>query len=170
MSNSPQNSRSLNKILAVIGLGGVLITLLAIAVHNYLNASNKHAEPGSLEAKNYVGAIARSEQAYFLENSKLTDSFENLGGVMSSSIANDYSIKIIDGNPYAFAIVHSSPRGKFIGKLKPYVAIVRTNAKTSASEAIMCEAEKVSTVMIVIVPSTTAKLECPTSTIERSIK
>jgi hypothetical protein len=170
MSNWPQKSRSRNKTLVWIGLGSVLTMLLAIALHKYLNAGNKYAEPGSLEAKNYVGAIARSEQAYFLENNRLTDSFEKLGGIMNSSMANDYSIEMIKGNPHSFAIVHSSPRGKFIGKLKPYVAIVRTNAKTSDSEAIMCEAEKVSSVMIVIVPSAPAKLECPTSMIERGIK
>ncbi len=50
----------------------MLAVLFAIAVHEYFNAGNKSAEPGSLEAKYYVGAIVRGEQAYFLPYILLT--------------------------------------------------------------------------------------------------
>lgn len=172
MSESPQNGpvSIRNKVLIGIGLGSGLVALLAIALNAFLSQGNREENSRRFEAKQYVGAIARSEQAYFLENNQLADSFDKLGRVVkSSSIANDYSINIINGNPQSFAIIHSSPRGTFIGKLKPYVAIVRANAKTSDSEAILCEAEKVSTVMIVVVPAA-AKLECPTSMIELGLK
>ncbi|NJM48355.1 MAG: hypothetical protein HC860_21070 [Alkalinema sp. RU_4_3] len=93
MSDSPQNSRS-RKILVWMGFGGMLAILSAIAVHKYITAANKCCHP-DMEARNFVPALLRSEQVYYLDNKQFTESFQDLGQrVMSPEMANDYSINV----------------------------------------------------------------------------
>jgi type IV pilus assembly protein PilA len=63
---------TLIELLVVIIIIGILA---AIALPSFLNQANKAKES---EAKQYVGAATRGQQAYFLENNTFTTSFSRL--------------------------------------------------------------------------------------------
>jgi type IV pilus assembly protein PilA len=174
MSNSPKNLPMTSRMKLFIGLGvgcGCLTLLLplggillAIALPSFLNQANKAKQS---EAKQYVGMILRSEQAYFLETGQLTDSVEKLGlpSNFKNSVNYNYSVKVTPGNSQSLGIVEAMPKGKDKARLKPIVGIVRGNTKSSQSETIVCTTSLPGPVPSVTLPAPTAGLSCPASMI-----
>jgi type IV pilus assembly protein PilA len=78
---------TLIELLVVIIIIGILS---AIALPSFLNQANKAKQS---EARQYVGAIVRAQQAYFLENSAFASNLDNLSRVVRPGTANyTYSI------------------------------------------------------------------------------
>jgi type IV pilus assembly protein PilA len=73
---------TLIELLVVIIIIGILS---AIALPSFLNQANKAKQS---EAKQYVGSLVRSQQAYFLENSEFAETIPDLGGVVKANTAN----------------------------------------------------------------------------------
>jgi type IV pilus assembly protein PilA len=73
---------TLIELLVVIIIIGILA---AIALPSFLNQANKAKQS---EAKQYVGAIVRAEQAHFLENTKFATSFDELSKLVKADTTN----------------------------------------------------------------------------------
>jgi type IV pilus assembly protein PilA len=147
----------------LIPIGGIL---LAIALPSFLNQANKAKQS---EAKQYVGSILRAEQAYFLENGKLTDSLSKLGlpSSIQDSVNYRYSINILPVNP-PLGIIQAEPLKIEAGKtpLKPVLGIVRGNKKMSQSDTILCTTARPGPLpSLVKPPLPTEALACPASMI-----
>jgi type IV pilus assembly protein PilA len=158
------------KLFIGLGVGCGCLTLLipiagiflAIALPSFLNQSSKAKQS---EAKQYVNAMLRAEQAYFLEMGQLTDSVEKLGlpPSMQSSANYSYSIKVTPGKAQSVGIVEAIPKGKSKAALKAVVGIVRGDVKSAQSQVIACTTSRPGVVPTVIPPLPTAKLACPGS-------
>ncbi|MEA5616955.1 type IV pilin-like G/H family protein [Cronbergia sp. UHCC 0137] len=123
---------TLIELLVVIIIIGVLS---AIALPSFLSQANKGKQS---EAKQYVGAMNRAQQAYYLENSDFANVIGNMGlGIASetvnySYVADDTGTDIVANNGM------SNKRD-----LKSYVGTVVyfTNAQSEgATLAALCEA------------------------------
>jgi type IV pilus assembly protein PilA len=73
---------TLIELLVVIIIIGILA---AIALPSFLNQANKAKQS---EAKQYVGTIVRTQQAYYLENSKFASSLELLSKPVAAQTTN----------------------------------------------------------------------------------
>ncbi len=73
-------------MFAIVPIG----ILAAIALPSLLNQANKAKQS---EAKQSVGAIIRSEQAYFLENEKFTSNLADLRLPSTESRNYGYTLK-----------------------------------------------------------------------------
>jgi type IV pilus assembly protein PilA len=111
------------------------------------------------EGKQVAGAIVRSQQAYYLENSKFATSFQELGNPsLNRSFPNyKFSITKLGEN---FTQVNAVPK---LSSLKSYVGFVYIEEKNkeAISIASLCESNRPSS----IVPKlsiTNKKLKCPT--------
>jgi type IV pilus assembly protein PilA len=82
---------TLIELLVVIIIIGILA---AIALPSFLNQANKAKQS---EAKSYVGTVGRAEQAYYLENTIFTTSFDDLAKVVAADTPN-YAYKMVGGN------------------------------------------------------------------------
>jgi type IV pilus assembly protein PilA len=136
LAQSKKNNEgfTLIELLVVIIIIGILS---AIALPSFLNQANKAKQS---EAKQYVGALVRAQQAFYLENSTFTSDFEELGKVVKAKTTN-YS--------YPMALVTDLKKDiKIDGEslklaLKPYQGQVEISNITTTSEvstvAILCE-------------------------------
>lgn len=77
-----QEGFTLIELLVVIIIIGILS---AIALPSFLNQANKARES---EAKQYIGSMNRAQQAEYLEWSKFTTDFGNLGLGIASNTTN----------------------------------------------------------------------------------
>jgi type IV pilus assembly protein PilA len=78
---------TLIELLVVIIIIGILA---AIALPSFLNQANKAKQS---EAKQYVGTIVRTQQAYYLENSRFASTLELLSKPVAPQTVNyDYSV------------------------------------------------------------------------------
>jgi len=83
---------TLIELLVVIIIIGILS---AIALPSFLNQANKARES---EAKQYTGSMNRAQQAVFLEKTKFTTDFGNLGlGIASNTTNYVYSMAAPNG-------------------------------------------------------------------------
>lgn len=134
-SNSP--NYLVGTLVVFIGFG--LIFFLA-NLPSLLSSSNKAKQS---EAKNNMGAMNRAQQAYFLENEKLTISLADLGIGMKPETENySYSIRLTDKAVFNYGISRQQ-------KLKSYVGGVfvvptthlnpNANPKEMITVAIACE-------------------------------
>ncbi|MFB2968948.1 type IV pilin-like G/H family protein [Aerosakkonema sp. BLCC-F183] len=95
---TPQPNRSSNIfiwIMASLGCGClglfVLMIIAAIALPTFLNQANKGRQS---EAKQYVNAIVKSQQAFRIEKQTFSNSLEELGvGIRPETV--NYSYKIV---------------------------------------------------------------------------
>jgi type IV pilus assembly protein PilA len=129
---------TLIELLVVIIIIGILS---AIALPSFLNQANKAKQS---EAKQYVGALVRSQQAYYLENSNFTSDPDELGKVVKAATTN-YN--------YPMSVTNKDTTGETIridgfsqkAALKSYVGQAKLQPITTTSEAstvaTVCEAK-----------------------------
>jgi type IV pilus assembly protein PilA len=131
---------TLIELLVVIIIIGILS---AIALPSFLNQANKAKQS---EAKQYVGAIVRSQQAYFLENSAFASDLNNLSKVVKEQTGNySYSIPVTDivsGASGSVSIYGTPQTGKdalkaYSGKVQLAKVAVTSDATTYGA---VCEA------------------------------
>lgn len=88
------------------------------------------------EGKNYIGAMNRAQQAYFIEYDKFTNSLEKLAiGIKNHTENYSYVMRVVGKAAFHYAI----PRDR---RLKSYVGGVFSvkNSQGEITEAIVCEA------------------------------
>lgn len=125
---------TLIELLVVVIIIGVLA---AIALPSLLGQVNKAKQS---EARNYVGTVNRSQQAYFLEYQKFATNLSELQvGIKSKS--ENYGYEIVAPKPEEFAQFKGEATKK---ALKSYYGLVGTTVGDSATSealtlAIACE-------------------------------
>lgn len=88
--------------LAILGVGGIG---LAIIVPSFLNETNKICGGPTLEVRQYIGAINRSQQAYFLENRTFAKNLDQTGiGIKSKTENYQYLIATTPQAAFSYAI------------------------------------------------------------------
>jgi type IV pilus assembly protein PilA len=161
-----------SKVLIGTGIGCGCLTflgipvaiLMAIALPSFLNQANKAKQS---EAKQYVGTMVRSEQAYFLENQQFIEDPVKLGipSDAMNSLNYTYSVKVLKGQNQSMAVVQAIPKATRKGMLKSYVGAVRAVGKPqdATSEAIVCMTPEPSGVAVPFSLSAkpTEPLDCP---------
>jgi type IV pilus assembly protein PilA len=88
------------------------------------------------EGKNYVGAMNRAQQAYFIEYNKFTNSLEKLAiGIRNPTENYNYIMRVVGKAAFHYAI----PRDP---RLKSYVGgvFIVKNSQREVPNAIVCEA------------------------------
>jgi type IV pilus assembly protein PilA len=122
-------------------LGIILIGILAaIALPSFLNQANKARES---EAKNYVGAMVRGQQAYFLERNKFTASLADLQiGIAPESTNYSYKITLPPGKTTQVfvAAIPKKPNLKSVAG----AAFAVTQGKEIVTVTQMCQTETAS--------------------------
>ena len=127
---------TLIELLVVIIIIGILA---AIALPSFLNQANKAKQS---EAKQYVGTLMRSQQAYYLEKGEFTTNIDLLGKPVASETANyKYPMTITAvGTTTETVVIHGE---SLKASLKPYVGGVALSKVTATSEAttsaLLCE-------------------------------
>ncbi len=107
---------TLIELLVVIIIIGILA---AIALPSFLNQANKAKQS---EAKQYVGALVRAQQAYYLENSAFAPNSDELGRVVKPDTTNySYVIASTTGTAANATINGNSKKDA----LKNYVGIAQ---------------------------------------------
>ena len=128
---------TLIELLVVIIIIGILA---AIALPSFLNQSNKAKQS---EAKQYVGTLNRSQQAYYLEKNAFTTDIALLGSPIASSTQNyNYTMNVASAGTPQENVSNFGTSTK--PALKSYVGMVALGTVTSTSEAsslaVLCEA------------------------------
>jgi hypothetical protein len=81
-------------IATLVVLGLVIASVMATPVMQSMEAADTAIKAKQSEAKTYVGSLNRSQQAYFLDRNKFSDSMTDLGLGMTSETENySYSIE-----------------------------------------------------------------------------
>ncbi|MFM2429475.1 MAG: hypothetical protein RLZZ511_688 [Cyanobacteriota bacterium] len=117
---------TLIELLVVIIIIGILA---AIALPSFLNQANKAKQS---EAKNYVGTLVRTQQAFYLEKSGFATSFEQLAKPVPSDTTN-YGYTITGGGSNATSVSVLGTSKKVA--LKGYGGATVVTQSGSASEA-----------------------------------
>ena len=124
-------------IYSLVILTGLGIPILIVAP-SFIHQGDKAKQS---EGRQYVGAMNRAQQAYFIENNDFTSNIVDLGlGIKTETTNYSYSIRTTSFATFHYAI----PRQK----LKGYVGAVfpgTTNNNEITSVAIICEGESPST-------------------------
>lgn len=135
---------TLIELLVVIIIIGILS---AIALPSFLNQANKAKQS---EARQYVGSMNRTQQAYYLEKNVFADntptSFADLGLGIATRTANyDYSIR--GGGTGTSTVTNAAAaRAGATASIKGYIGGVTIGTQTGTGEATtlaaLCEAAK----------------------------
>jgi type IV pilus assembly protein PilA len=118
---------TLIELLVVIIIIGILA---AIALPSFLNQANKAKQS---EAKQYVGTIVRSQQAYYLEESKFATSIAEMSKPVSADTTN-YSYSTTVNAATSVANVYGTPKATK-NALKAYSGSVAIAVQAASSEA-----------------------------------
>jgi prepilin-type N-terminal cleavage/methylation domain-containing protein len=128
---------TLIELLVVIIIIGILA---AIALPAFLNQASKAKQS---EAKTNIGSLNRGQQAYFLENGKMSDKVDLLGlGIPTETTNYKYTIKLAsnDGTLVTNQAQHKTKA------IKAYIGGVMQGTTAETSEAttlsVVCEALK----------------------------
>lgn len=163
---------TLIELLVVIIIIGILS---AIALPSFLNQANKAKQS---EAKQYVGSMNRSQQAYYLEKnvfvSEEPTDFANLGLGIATQTTN-YVYKIKDGGAGKKQVTNQAQQAaKAAAPLKAYVGGVVLGTVQGTGEAttlgILCEGTKAGIqtgplgTEIVTAPAPGVQPTCPANT------
>lgn len=121
---------TLIELLVVIIIIGILA---AIALPSFLNQAAKAKQS---EAKSYVGAVNRSQQAYRIENPKFAAKLTDLELGLSDTVNYKFDLT---GSDDEKGVVKAEPQD--IKALKAYSGGVYLDAATGQTAAIMCESK-----------------------------
>lgn len=126
-------------IATLVVLGLVIASVLATPVMQSVAAGDTAARAKQSEAKTYVGSLVRSQQAYFLEHNKFTDSITDLGLGIASETEN-YSYSIETQGSVAVAKGNAKRDG-----LKTYTGTVfvlkSENSNEFTTQGVLCESK-----------------------------
>jgi type IV pilus assembly protein PilA len=147
-------------MFAIIPIG----ILAAIALPSFLNQANKAKQS---EAKQYVGAIVRAEQAYFLENEKFTTNLAELARPVPADTVNySYTLKSLPGKQQSLVMVQATAQKP---ALKSYIGAARMVERSGekTTEAIVCMTATASRLVppFVLPARSSDPLECPATTV-----
>ncbi|HBE16329.1 MAG TPA: general secretion pathway protein GspH [Cyanobacteria bacterium UBA11149] len=126
-------------IVSILGIG-------SIALPSFLNQSQKACACGGLgsEAKQYIGAMNRAQQAYFLENNAFTNNIEKLGlGIKTETENYSYSTHATDKAAFNYGISRQVALRSWVGGV---FTVPATDANPNVVKgemttlAILCEA------------------------------
>ncbi len=132
-------------VLGSIGcLGFSIMIVSAIALPSFLSQASKAKQS---EAKTYVGALNRSQQAFFLEKNKFSSSIQDLGLDIQSETANFmYKTQAYGSGIKTYAISTATPK---VDGLKGYVggafAVTSGGSQEATTLTIICEGNAPST-------------------------
>jgi type IV pilus assembly protein PilA len=130
---------TLIELLVVIIIIGILA---AIALPSFLNQSNKAKQS---EAKTYVGALNKGQQAYFTEKNRFGDGIDILGiGVKANTVNYGYSSSGSAYNSVSASANNATSIAVPTGvALRAYNGMVQLNQVASTSDitslAVLCE-------------------------------
>lgn len=130
---------TLIELLVVIIIIGILS---AIALPSFLNQANKAKQS---EAKQYVGSMNRSQQAYYLEKNSFTNSIGDLGlGIKTQTQNYKYSInRVAEGSTFvsnqAQLVLTTAPLKAYVGGVSVGTVAVTSEATTLA---VLCEGKR----------------------------
>jgi type IV pilus assembly protein PilA len=129
---------TLIELLVVIIIIGILA---AIALPSFLNQANKAKQS---EAKTYVGSMNRTQQAYYLENTRFATDAANFGqlGLGVATQTQNYEYTLANGGGDT-AVVNLGTVRTATAPLKAYVGGVKIGSISATSEAttlaVLCE-------------------------------
>jgi type IV pilus assembly protein PilA len=138
-SNQKLSGFTLVEFLVVTAILGIVAV---IALPSFLNQNTRCCKCMS-GAQQYVGSLARAQQAYLLEEKHFSSSPSDLGlGVATDTEYYTYSVKTFKNKTFAFAKTKHP-------KLKSYVAgVFASPTEKNASTMIMCHANEPGTPLI----------------------
>jgi type IV pilus assembly protein PilA len=123
---------TLIELLVVIIIIGILA---AIALPSFLNQANKAKQS---EARTYVGTLVRTQQAYYLENSEFTNSFDELAKPVAGETTNYSYRMVLDGasGVNVFGTSRKVPLRSYAGK----AVLQAANGSEATTFGAICEA------------------------------
>jgi type II secretory pathway pseudopilin PulG len=144
-----------------LGFGVVVLGIIAaIALPSFLNQASKAKQS---EAKTYVGAMLRAEQAYFLERSQFTTSLSELGiGISTASPKYEYKITTQPGSPPNVMVTATAKQAS----LKSFTGVVFAlkTGKEETTVTQLCETDRPAIIppaMPAAPQSLEAEIPCP---------
>jgi type II secretory pathway pseudopilin PulG len=125
-------------LIAIVGIGGVG---LAIVLPSFLNTQSKCSPSG---AKQYVGAMNRGQQAYFLEKHTFAKNLEQLGvGIKSKTENYQYLIETTPQAAFSYGVPLQTALRSYVGAAV-VIPAAKNGSKSAENEgetiAIICEA------------------------------
>ncbi len=162
-SSAPPSAQKSNNViwilLGCLGCGGLGVVflgiLMAIALPAFLTQADRARES---EAKTYVGAMSRAQQAYFLENGAFAQSIEELQiGPLTSTIYR-YTLDVDASGTSVLitAVPPEDPINHYVGS----VFVVGDSPETMTTVAQICESPETFTVAPTFNAETGA-IDCP---------
>lgn len=130
--------KGLPVIVRILIATGALMLIAAIVLPSFMSQSNQNKQA---EAKTYVGAILRSEQAYFIEYRKFTTSLNELQVIIPSGSTNyRYALTLKDGSPQPVMITAAPTKPG----LRSYTGVMFANGTGQAATSIqqICETDQ----------------------------
>jgi len=129
---------TLIELLVVIIIIGILSS---IALPSFLSQANKAKEA---EAKQFIGASNRAQQAYYLERSQFAMDFPSLGiGIKTSTNNFTYAVDLSAGSPAAIIRNVSYPRNAVTLRAHTgAVEVDNVNTGVFTAIAILCQSQR----------------------------
>jgi type IV pilus assembly protein PilA len=128
-----------------LGLIVVLGILAAIALPSFLNQANKARES---EAKSYMAALMRAQEAYALTNSRFATTAEQLGVTPPTTGSYTYAVNPISGKPTIITF-SATPKAQYRSRLKAFTGAVQVVGKKPdyKTEGIVCQTARPSAIL-----------------------
>lgn len=127
-------------IVSTLGIGASIVLL------SFLNKASCACKPSpeNSEAKQYVGAINRAQQAYFIENNAFANDIEKLGlGIKTETVNYTYSTQATDNAAFNYGISRQVALKSWVGGV---FAVPATDVNPTAAKGemttvvILCQA------------------------------
>lgn len=131
---------TLIELLVTIIIIGVLS---AIALPSFLNQASKAKQA---EAKQYLSAINKAQQAYYLENNEFVDSIAEIGklgiGIRPETANYSYNLAPLGGGQGVVAIAEPQEQSSSIkGYLSAVALVYQAGASDPTTLSVVCESE-----------------------------
>ena len=143
---SKKNESQGNVLIVLLGLMIVVGVLVAMALPSLTSLTSCGGKANQSEGKQYIGAMNRSQQAYYLENGAFVASIPKLGlGVQSKTKNYEYSVRATKTAVFNYAIAQktaSKPLKSYVGAvfIVPTSKVGKKAAKNNKEAlAIVCE-------------------------------